>query len=153
MVIHTAILWGWRDPFLTEKARLRIAKAACRLIAYDMGYPGPLAYTRLPYWYGEINEAILKGEDRDPISPSHCGRESYVSEIERTYPGYLHELYRYAESVKGNLATFQELAETMNLKSSAPGEHRVPLSLSRRQLSAWSGQIEERQIVPRCNNN
>ncbi len=38
LVIHTAMRWGWRDPFLTQSRRLEIAKAACRQVAFDRLY-------------------------------------------------------------------------------------------------------------------
>ena len=50
MVVHCAILWGWRDPCRTYGDRLRIAKAACKLVAYDLGYEKPLAHTQLPHF-------------------------------------------------------------------------------------------------------
>jgi hypothetical protein len=81
LVIHTAMRWGWRDPFLTQSRRLEIAKAACRQVAFDLGYTAPLAHSRLPFWYGNLSEAIASGEnliDNDPVSPSHCGSTSYV---------------------------------------------------------------------------
>ena len=137
MVVHCAVLWGWRDPCNTYSARLRIAKAACRLVAYDFGYPKPLAHTQLPYWVGKINDAIVSGESADPVSPVYCGSSKYVKTIEDNNPGYLHELFRYAQQVKGSIGTFSELKEVMNEKSSAPGENRPTLSLSRRQLSDW----------------
>lgn len=137
MVIHTIILWGWRDPFLTYHRRTIIAKAVCKQVAYDFGYQKPLAHTQLPYWYGKLNNAIAAGESNDPVSPSYCGSKKYTYIIEKQHPGYLHELYRYEESIKGNLATFQELSDVINSKSTAPGEQQATLSISWRQLAAW----------------
>lgn len=65
LVLHTAVMWGWRDPFLTFARRDEIAKAACRQVSYDMGYRAPLAHTRLPVWYGMINAMITGGESTD----------------------------------------------------------------------------------------
>lgn len=138
MVIRTAILWGWRDPCLAYKRRQEIAKAACRQVAYDLGYKQPLAHAQLPYWYGRLQDAFATGADQeDPVSPSQCGRQSYVQDIEDRHPGYLHELFRYATDEKGALASFPELAECMNENSAIPGEQRPTLSLSRRQLANW----------------
>jgi hypothetical protein len=61
LVIHTAQRWGWRDPFLTQSRRLEIAKAACRQVAFDLGYTRPLAHSRLPYWYASLGDAIDSG--------------------------------------------------------------------------------------------
>ncbi|KAG7357475.1 hypothetical protein IV203_002163 [Nitzschia inconspicua] len=98
VVLHTAITWGWRDPSLTSARREYIAKAACRQVAYDMGYPAPLAHTRLPHWYGLVHAAITTGENADPCSPSNSGRATNV-DIDEGHPGYLREMYRYAERV------------------------------------------------------
>ena len=146
LVIHTAMRWGWRDPFLTKSRRLEIAKAACRQVAFDRGFTSPLAHSRLPYWYGCLSDAIDLGENSDPVSPSHCGKTSYVETIEYMNPEYLRELYRYAEGVKGHLATFHELVEVINLKSCCPGEARPTLSLSRKQLSLWFQQQGGKEI-------
>ena len=96
-----------------------------------------MAHIQLPHWVGKIYDAILTGESADPVSPVYCGSSKYVTTIEKNNPGYLHELFRYAQSVKGNVATFAELKEVMNEKSSAPGENRPTLSISCQQLSDW----------------
>jgi len=57
--------------------------------------------------------------------------------IDENHPGYIRELYRYAERTIGPLATWRELADTVNFKSAVPGEERPTLSVSRRQLAAW----------------
>jgi hypothetical protein len=56
LVIHTAIRWGWRDPFLTQSRRFQIAKAACRQVVFDLGYTAPLTYSRLPFWLVWLSE-------------------------------------------------------------------------------------------------
>lgn len=122
---------------MTHSRRNFIAKAACRQVAYDLGYKAPLAATRLPYWYGSLNVAIADGENQDPVSPSRSGSRKYTDDLDRLHPGYLRELYRYAESVLGSLSTWDELAESMNLKSATPGEERPTISISRKQLSDW----------------
>jgi hypothetical protein len=38
MILFTAKLWGWQDPSLTKRKRMRIAMAACRQVAYDYGH-------------------------------------------------------------------------------------------------------------------
>ena len=100
------------------------------MIAYDLGYAEPLACTQLPVWFGKIHEFILKGEKRDPISPSFCRRKEYVHLIEEQYPGYLHELFRSAQKILGANATFYELAESMNQKSACPGENCVTSNIN-----------------------
>jgi len=106
MVIHTAIMWGWRDPCLTTSRREFIAKAACRQVAYDMGYPVPLVHTRLASWYGLINSTIAGGENRDPLSPSQSGRTTYIDIIEEQ-TGYENERrWRAGSDYNGGFGTF-----------------------------------------------
>ena len=149
MVVHTATVWGWMDPYNTYKARKRVANAACTQVAYDHGYANKLAVSQLPYWFAKIHEAIAFGEKVDPLSPSQSVRYTYVDSIENAFPGYLHELWRYAQKVHGVLATFTDLANCMNEKSACPGETRATLSLSRKTLSRWfknNGGKEKRAI-------
>ena len=137
MCINTAILWGWRDPVLTNKQRCRIAKAACRQVAYNFGYRKPLGSSQMPAWYGMLNRAILSGESSDPLSPSFCLRKSYIDSIENIHPGYILELFRYAQMKRGGLENFQVLSEVMNIRSGEPGEDRPTLSLNRHHLIKW----------------
>jgi hypothetical protein len=137
LVLHTAIMWGWLDPFITRTRRNFIGEAACRQVAYDLGYKSPLAATRLPFWHGMVDTAVNDGEYCDQLSPSQAGSTTYIATIEGQHPGYIRELYRYAESVLGALATYNEVVDCINAKSASPGEGRPTLSLSRRQLSRW----------------
>ena len=57
--------------------------------------------------------------------------------IEEKHPGYLRELFCYAQQTKSAKATFKELADQMNLKSEAEGETRATLSLHMLQLNRW----------------
>ena len=122
---------------MTFSRRESIARAACRQVAYDLGYSRALAHTSLPIWYGSINDLVSTGENPDPLSPSHAGSSKYLEAIDENHPGYIRELYRYAERTIGPLATWRELADTVNFKSAVPGEERPTLSVSRRQLAAW----------------
>ena len=137
LAIHTAIAWGWLDPYLSYSRRNRIAQAACMQVGFDLGYTKCLAHTQLPVWYSKLNAMVRDGDSQDPMSPSHAGSKRYVSRIDKAYPGYLHELFRYAQLVKGSLLTFVELSEVMNAKSATPGENRPTLSLSRKQVRDW----------------
>ena len=137
IALHTANMWGWRDPYLTTKRRAYIAKAACRQVPYDFGFATTLAHTMLPAWYGMVNDAITGGENTDPLSPSMSASPKYLDAIETSHPGYIRELYRYAEGVLGPLATYHEIAPCMNDRSGAPGEERPTLSISRRVISRW----------------
>ena len=77
------------------------------------------------------------GENADPCSPSHSGRGTYMARLENDHPGYLRDMFCYSERVGGALATWQEIAESTNQKSAAPGESRPTLLLSRKQVALW----------------
>ena len=150
LAVHTAQLWGWNDPYLTKNERTRIAKSACNQVAYDLGYKHPLAYTSLPQWFSKLNKMVATGEGAiDPLSPSYAGTKKYMTTIEEQCPGYLHELFRYAQLVKGSLATYPELVEAMNEKSAVPGEERPSITISKWQLVDWfknNGGVEKSPI-------
>lgn len=128
MCLFTAKRWGWKDPAIHCKKRKRIARAACRQVAYDYGYATELSSSMLPQWEGRLHSAIDTGavdsssSHPNPLSPRHCGKQSYCDMIEAEHPGYLRELFRYAQRTNGAKATFKELADTMNLKSEIEGE-------------------------------
>jgi hypothetical protein len=137
-VLQIAYLWGYKSYHLSWKQRQRIAKAACRLVAYDCAFQQSLAASPVPAWDKCLQNSLQTGEDTDKaVSPRHAGSTSYITRIKSSYPGYLRELWRYAIKTKGSGASFQELADTMNEKSAAPAEERVELSISTGQLSAW----------------
>ena len=96
MILFTAKLWGWQDPSLTKRERMRISMAACRQVAYDYGHCKTPGYTMLPKWEAEVNASIATGIKQDPLSPHHSASTSYCDKIETKHPHYLHELYRYA---------------------------------------------------------
>ena len=148
MALHTANLWGWRDPCITRSRREFIAKAACRQVAYDLGYSVSLAPSRLPLWYGSLNDAITTGENADPLSPSMSGRSAYIDSMEAAHPGYIRDLYRYAEGVLGPMATYKEIADCMNARSGASGDTRPTFSISRRQVAAWFAKQGGRETSP-----
>ena len=152
MVLFTAKKWGWKDPSLHSKRRKRIARAACRQVAYDYGYQKELAAAMLPKWESLLHNAIDTGEVSDsqnPLSPQHSGTKAYCQKVEETHPGYLRELFRYAQRTKGAKATFKELADTMNLKSKVAGETRATLSLHELQVSRWFAQQGGKEFSPK----
>jgi hypothetical protein len=51
MILWTAKVWGWQDPSLKKRERMRIAMAACRQVAYDYGHRKTPGYTMLPRYH------------------------------------------------------------------------------------------------------
>ncbi len=150
MVLHTSIMWGWHDPCLTMACPLFLAKASCRQVLYDTRYPVPLTHTCLAIWYGAINSAITSGENLDSLPPSNSGRAVYLDAIEDEHSGYVRELFRYAESVIGALATWKELIKSIHQESSAPREAWPTLSMPPWCLGAKCLRCLGQSFVCRC---
>ena len=138
-ILLTAHTWGWSNPALTYQNKLRLARAASRLIAYDPGYSKRIAYSTLMAWDNETKIVIKNGtvDISTLLEPKHKGSSSYTSQIETKHPGYLHDLYRYASKTYGSKASFAILAAAMNLKSRVPTGNRMVVNLTRRQLNKW----------------
>ena len=136
LTVHT---WGWSNPALSYQNKLRLARAASRLIAYDSGYSKPIGYSTLMAWDNETKIVIENGtlDISSLLEPKHKGSSSSISYIETKHPGYLHYLYRYASKTHGAKASFATLAAAINLKSRVPTENRMNVSLTRRQLNKW----------------
>lgn len=73
----------------------------------------------------------------DPLSPFHGGCRSHVASIEKMHDGYVRCSFCCAQQVCGPLETHAELADAMNMKSSAPGETRLTLSSTGKQAADW----------------
>ena len=79
----------------------------------------------------------LKLDSGNLEGAKRSGSTSYVDLIEERHPGYLHFLYRYAIRTYGAKSGFSLLASVMNEKSDTPGESRMSINLSRRQVNSW----------------
>ena len=134
MVVIQMYQWGYKNPSITYRAKQRIARAAVNLVAYDNGYRRLVSPHTVVLW--EIRMSV-KLDTGDHASTNRIGSTSYVGEIEKRHPGYLHFLYRYAVRTFGAKSGFGLLASVMNERSDTPGESRTSLNLSRRQLNAW----------------
>ena len=85
MVIHTAKLWGWQDDSLTAKKRAKIARAACRQVAYDAGYQHPLSHVMVKVWHEALIKFISEGGNpMEALTPTYKGSKSYCDTIEGT---------------------------------------------------------------------
>ena len=169
MILSTAKLWGWLDDTLESRRRVRIARAACRQVAYDHGYKQPITHSMIMSWEETLCDAVTHGTTNvanDILSPKVGGSKQYLDSIEGMYSMiyycythvsllystltkyllfcfpesnhlYLHELFRYAQRIRGGKESFKVLADTMNEKSDTPGEVRPTIHISHRQLMVW----------------
>jgi hypothetical protein len=74
---------------------MEIAMVTCRQVMYDYGHCNTLGYTMLPKCETEVNEALARGMNQDPLSPQLSKTSSYCNKIETKHLYYLPELYRY----------------------------------------------------------
>ena len=139
MVLLTVYHWGWTDPKLSYKNKLRIARAVSQQVSYDAGYTHPFAHSQVMTWDKTVEHAIKNGtgEVTSISKTNHKGSVSYVDKIDNNHPGYLHELYRYATKIVGHKSSFAAIAIAMNEKSSVSSENRMTLHLSREQVNNW----------------
>ena len=132
--------WGFFDMSKTKKEKARIAKAACKQVSYDRGFKASIGWTQLTEWRKNINDMIdgvsVNMKD-NPLDSNHRGTKKYTDEIDKRYPGYLVQLFRYAQKTAGAKAGFVVLAETMNLKSAIESDNRPTLNLHHLQVYRW----------------
>ena len=138
IILITAEKWGLNDKTLTFKERMRIARSASRLVAYDNGYVSEFSISSILRWDKEVINKVKDGVSTRNINANapHVPVK-YVDVIENNYPGYLHTLFRKAIKLKGPKASFTQLALAMNEISNTVSELRPALTLHRLQLNRW----------------
>ena len=138
IVLITAITWGLNHPSLAYKNRIRIARAAFRLVAYDNGFLSEFSVSSILQWDKEVIEQVKEGLSTNIITTNtpHVPTK-YVDTIDDNHPGYLHSLYRKAINLKGPKASFLQLSVAMNSIGSVASELRPSLTLHRLQLNRW----------------
>ena len=83
------------------------------------------------------------------IFTNSCWFKNICWNNQNKYKGYFHYLFCCARRVKGIKATYQELADEMNVKSSSPSDPRPTLSLHRLQLFRWFHENHGKEISPK----
>ena len=77
-------------------------------------------------WRKRMDEAYKKGNKKNPLRAKHKGSTAYTGKFEASHPGEIRKLFRYAQKVLSNQATYQDLAKVMNEK--AKTKHSLPLT-------------------------
>ena len=54
--------WGWHDKHHTHADKMRMSRAASRLIAYDSGFKRPFSYAEIMVWDSDIKLHLDEGE-------------------------------------------------------------------------------------------
>ena len=88
---------------LTSKERQQVLELAATIIFYNHGYKQVRGLHNLDQlWRRRLTEAYLKGANTDPLQVRHKGSVSYTDKLEGAYPGYICELFRWAQKTLGN---------------------------------------------------
>ena len=123
---------------MSKKERNEVLALVARVILYGHGYKkikGVEGLTRT--WAIRLDAAFVSGADQHPLKAHYKGRTAYTDKLEKAFPGYIRELYRYAERTVSNQASFEDLARTMNSKSNIPGEQHPKTQFNAIKLHRW----------------
>ena len=148
-ILANCVLSNVTTQELNSKDRDEVLANAARVIAYDNGFKevkGLCGLTRT--WRKRLYAALVSGVDQHPLRAHYKGRTAYTDTLERAHPGYIRELYRYAEKTLGNQASYEDLARTMNAKSKAPFEDRPDTTFNKMNLHCWFLQQGSKQKPP-----
>ena len=150
MTLLTCKNWGWDDSGTTWKMKIRMARAASRLIAYDAGYRLPFGHSNLIQLDNQLKMSLSNGNEsvNEYFYDSRGGKIAYLDFISKKYPGYVHELYRYASDTVGSKASFYAMSLCMNQRSQIVSEIRDSLNINRRQLNNWFNSNGGKEISP-----
>ena len=147
IVLLTMARWGYHLNVKTFSERVRISRAAARLVAYDNGFTVEFSYRTIARWDNNIYNDILSGKFADEIGvPNKGNRISLMKRTEHDHPGYLHELYRESVAIKGSCSSFSEISAEMNALSRRANDPRPSLDLNRHMVNVWFNDNNGREI-------
>ena len=98
-------------------------------------------------WEKRLEAAYLSGADTNPLEARHKDKISFTDRLDREHPGYIRQLYRYAEKTVGNQASFEDLTWTMNGKSFTK-EEKPDTKFNRMNLYRWFNQQGGKEKSP-----
>ena len=140
--------WGWDTSGWSTK--IRIARAASRLVAYDAGYRLPFGHTNLMRLDDAVKLSLAKGNQsvKEYFCDKRGGKIAFLDFTNKKHPGYVHELYRYASNTLGAKASFFAISLCMNERSQIVSETRDSFNINRRQLNNWFNDNGGKEISP-----
>lgn len=138
LVLLLAHDWGFQDLSKNFDEKRRIGMAACTQMAFDCGFKEPVGSTQVRAWFKSLQDAFLAGEPKLGLQNGQTGSQKVLDKLEKSHPGYVRELFHYAQQTCGPKVTFKKLAERMKARSADPHEERPTiLKLDRRQVADW----------------
>ena len=127
-----------RSNMPTKKQQKEILEHASKIIFYDHGYAAPGGASKMQRtWEKRLEAAFESGADTNPLKSLHKGRIPYTETLEKEHPGYIRELFRYAQKTVGSQARYEDLARVMNEKSRVDEQGRPVTRFSRDILMRW----------------
>ena len=147
------VLWlcsEWDFGSASGKLQTKLAQAACALVSFDKGLAKPVGSTQVKVWYESMREATRSGINLGLPNQSGRKKGKYLDLIEKQYPGYVYELYRYATRMRGVKASWQLLAEAACFRSRIPTETRPDLKFVGETFRIWfiqNGGIEKKVVT------
>lgn len=143
--LSSQVLKGTNMP---KKLQNRVLAAAATVHFYDCGYKQVAGISNLEkVWRERLNQCHINGSNTRPLQTRYMGRTKYTDKIESDYPGYIREMYRYAEKTIGNQSSFTALAKTMNSKS-ATIKDKPTLQMNKMKLFRWFKQQGGKEKSP-----
>ncbi len=149
ILVYAACFMDYKNPLHTKAERERIKEAACNLVCYDLGYKKRLGVFMVDRWIEILEQSARIQVHLFGLKSRHKGtaRGSFIAQVEREHHTYLISLYWYATSIYGDDLTFQQLADTMNVKANI--DQVVPgFNVSVGQLKRWFRSMKGKQLSP-----
>ena len=107
VLMYAALSMGY-SPRKTKHENERIARAACTMVCYDLGYRQVYGTRSVEIWAAAINKSADVGGHRNVLVSQHKGKKGKMFIID---PTYLRQWYRRAMTALRHSATFDEIAK------------------------------------------
>jgi hypothetical protein len=104
---------------VSKANKLLLCKAVIDLESYNAGYASPSIQpkTLLTWYYDFVRARNKKVGKMADLFKVNYERPSYIDEIEASFPGFLHRMYRQATKTLGHDAPIRTLYHHMNIKA------------------------------------
>jgi hypothetical protein len=145
--MYSILFMDYKNSMHCKAARERIALAASTLVCYDIGYRKVMGETMITRWIHELEQSARVQGHRIGLKSKHKGMigGTYISRINERDLTYLTYLFHYASGILGHTATFQQLANAINVKAAT--EDVFPnMHLLRDKLKRWFRDMKGKEL-------
>ena len=120
--------------------RDEVLRLCAKILFYDFGYKEVKGISNMyKTWDKRVQQSHQCGSDLHPLRSKVHGYPAYTVQLEKDHPGYIRDLFRYAQKTIGYQASFEELARTMNEKSKTYSD-KSDTKFNRMNLYRWFAQ-------------